>query len=43
MPETQEKQTGYERIKELTDRLEASIKDLFHSEKYKDLLVIANP
>jgi hypothetical protein len=38
MPETQAKQTSYERTKELTDRLEAGMKDLFQSDKYKDYL-----
>jgi hypothetical protein len=38
MPETQPKQTGVDRAKELTDRLEAGMKDLFQSDKYKDYL-----
>ena len=35
MPDTQ---TNYERTKELTDRLETGMKDLFQSDKYKDFL-----
>jgi uncharacterized protein YqiB (DUF1249 family) len=38
MPETQTKQSNFERTKELTDRLEAGMKDLFQSDKYKDFL-----
>ena len=38
MPETQDKPTNFERTKELTDRLEAGMKDLFQSDKYKDFL-----
>ena len=38
MPETKEKPSTYERTKELTDRLEAGMKDLFQSDKYKDYL-----
>ena len=38
MPETQVKQTGLERVKELTDKLEAGMKDLFQSDKYRDFL-----
>jgi len=38
MPETQDKQTNFERTKELTDRLEAGMKDLFQSDKYRDFL-----
>ena len=36
MPDTQ---TNYERTKELTDRLEAGMKDLFQSDKYKNFLI----
>ena len=38
MLETKEKQSTFERTKELTDRLEAGMKDLFQSDKYKDYL-----
>lgn len=38
MAETQANQTAVERTKELTDRLEAGIQDLLHSEKYKEYL-----
>ena len=38
MPDNQEKQSSYERTKELTDKLEAGMKDLFESEKYKAYL-----
>jgi hypothetical protein len=38
MPDTQTKPTSFERTKELTDRLEAGMKDLFQSDKYKDFL-----
>lgn len=38
MPDTQEKPTMYERTKELTDRLEAGMTDLFQSEKYAEYL-----
>ena len=38
MPETQSKKSSFERTKELTDRLEAGMKDLFQSDKYRDFL-----
>jgi len=38
MPDAQEKQTNFERTKELTDKLEAGMKDLFQSDKYKEYL-----
>ena len=38
MPETKGKPTNIERTKELTDRLEAGMKDLFQSDKFKDYL-----
>lgn len=38
MPETTEKMTNYDRMKELTDRLEDGMKELFQSDKYKDYL-----
>ena len=38
MPETQEKPNNQERTKELTDKLESGMKDLFQSDKYKGFL-----
>ena len=38
MAESANKQTAFERTKELTDRLEAGITDLFQSDKYKEYL-----
>ena len=38
MPKTKEKLSNYERTKELTDRLENGMKDLFQSDKYKNFL-----
>ncbi len=38
MPEATQKQSSFERTKELTDRLEAGIKDLLQSDKYKEYL-----
>ena len=38
MPELTEKPNMLERTKELTDRLESGMKDLFQSDKYKDYL-----
>jgi len=38
MPEPTVNPNNFERTKELTDRLEAGIKDLFQSDKYKDYL-----
>lgn len=38
MAETLTQQTAAERTKELTDRLEAGMQDLFESDKYKEYL-----
>ena len=38
MPDVQEKQSNFERTKELTDKLEAGMKDLLQSDKYKEYL-----
>ena len=38
MPDAQDKQSNFERTKELTDKLEAGMKDLFQSDKYKEYL-----
>jgi hypothetical protein len=38
MPDNQENHSGYDRTKELTDRLEAGMKDLFESDKFKAYL-----
>ncbi|MCL2463414.1 MAG: ATP-binding protein, partial [Defluviitaleaceae bacterium] len=38
MPENQDKQSSAERTKELTDKLEAGMKELVNSDKYKDYL-----
>ena len=38
MPDNQDKQSNFERTKELTDKLEAGMKELVNSDKYKDYL-----
>src|SRR5215469_1531855 len=38
MPDNPANPSNYDRTKELTDKLEAGMKDLFQSDKYKDYL-----